>query len=286
MLDSLTLSVTRQIPTGSRRTAAQPADETALVDAARSGDHGAFGDLVRRHQARVFRLAGRFFRRPEDLDDVAQEVFLRAWSKLDTYRGEAPFEHWLTRLCLNLCYQRLRRNEPSSVPIEHASGVPARRLAAPDAGLDAARWLAHATGSGPDRYKGYRAIEDHAADLAEAQPYRDEYLVVLKEDAQIDNAAALALGRAYLRRNTIIPYDPGAAIAVLQTIIATNETGALDALGQAQRALGQFDEAAETFRAAIAVGDIDAMFELAEMALASTDPAFQAEGLALLDALR
>lgn len=82
--------------------------DARLVEACRDGDRDAFGELVRRHQQRVFRLAGRFFRRPADVEDVAQETFLTAWRKLHTYRAEAPFEHWLTRVCLNTCYARFR----------------------------------------------------------------------------------------------------------------------------------------------------------------------------------
>lgn len=141
MLDTLIYAVNSEFPQGTPRTASAPG-ERQLVDAARRGDHGAFGDLVRQHQRRVFRLAGRFFQRPEDVDDVAQEVFLRAWNKLETYRGEAPFEHWLTRLCLNICYQRLRRARPDALPLEHAATVAAAPDADADAGLDAARWLA------------------------------------------------------------------------------------------------------------------------------------------------
>lgn len=89
-----------------------PSDTTAeaqLVRASLAGDEEAFAVLVRRHQARVFRLAGRFFRQPQDVEEVAQETFLRAWLKLGTYGARAPFEHWLTRLCLRCAYDRLRR---------------------------------------------------------------------------------------------------------------------------------------------------------------------------------
>ena len=92
-----------------------PADATAeaeLVARCRRGDDSAFAALVRLHERRVFRLAGRFFRHREDAEEVAQETFLRAWSKLGGYRADAPFEHWLTRICLNCCYQRLRRSPP------------------------------------------------------------------------------------------------------------------------------------------------------------------------------
>lgn len=90
-------------------TPAKPDLEARLVAASRSGDHDAFGDLVRLHERRVFRLAGRFFRAREDVEEAAQETFLTAWTKLGTYRAEAPFEHWLTRVCLNTCYRRLRK---------------------------------------------------------------------------------------------------------------------------------------------------------------------------------
>ena len=99
-------------PTGATTTT-EP--EAALVAAARGGDQGAFGELVRRHQQRVFRLAGRFFRDPAEIEDVAQDTFLTAWSKLSTYRAEAPFEHWLTRVCLNTCYGRFRRRRDETI---------------------------------------------------------------------------------------------------------------------------------------------------------------------------
>lgn len=102
---TLTMAVDLAVP-------AEPTAEERLVAAARRGDEGAFAALVRAHERRVFRLAGRFFRRREDVEEVAQETFLLAWRKLDGYRAAAPLEHWLTRVCLNCCYQRLRRARP------------------------------------------------------------------------------------------------------------------------------------------------------------------------------
>jgi RNA polymerase sigma-70 factor (ECF subfamily) len=113
--------------------------EEEWVARARRGDRDAFGQLVRRFERRVFRLAGRFFRRPEDVQDVAQDTFLTAWRKLDRYSGRAPFEHWLTRVCLNTCYSRLRKNMPETEGLD-------REIAAhdsdPDARLDVERLLA------------------------------------------------------------------------------------------------------------------------------------------------
>ena len=111
--------------------------DATRVRAAQGGDRDAFEHLVERHQQRVFRLAGRFFRRPEDVEDAAQETFFTAWRKLDTYRGQAPFEHWLTRVCLNTCYMKLRKARPEE---ELPSEVPAKPGSI-DARLDAERLL-------------------------------------------------------------------------------------------------------------------------------------------------
>jgi len=113
-------------------------DEAGMLAASRAGDPDAFSDLVRLHQRRVFRLAGRFFRKHEDVEDVAQETFLTAWRKLGTYKAKAPFEHWITRVCLNCCYGRLRRQKPATLPIEQ--DVEAQG-ADPDARLEVERLL-------------------------------------------------------------------------------------------------------------------------------------------------
>lgn len=118
---------------------AEPDLETRLVEASRSGDRDAFGTLVRLHERRVFRLAGRFFRAREDVEEAAQETFLTAWQKLGTYRAEAPFEHWLTRVCLNTCYQILRKAKPTE---ELPEQLPARPQADAAARVEAGRLLA------------------------------------------------------------------------------------------------------------------------------------------------
>src|SRR5262249_37887029 len=116
------------------------AAERELVAASREGDRAAFGELIRRHEHRVFRLAGRFFRGREDVEEVAQETFLAAWRRLGTYEARAPFEHWITRICLRSCYARLgverRRREPLS------SGGPAEPAHDPNAAIDVERLLA------------------------------------------------------------------------------------------------------------------------------------------------
>ena len=113
--------------------------ENRLVLSAQRGDPAAFSELVRLHQRRVFRLAGRFFRDRFEVEDVAQETFLRAWRKLRTFRARAPFEHWLTRVCLNCCYERLRQRRPLELPLD--TDVLAQRRPDPDARLEVEKLL-------------------------------------------------------------------------------------------------------------------------------------------------
>lgn len=90
--------------------AVAPDDETLVSRALRSDDE-AFAELVRRHKRRVFGLAARFTRNDHDLDEIAQETFIRAYRNLGTFRGEAPFAHWLSRLAVRACYDWLRRRK-------------------------------------------------------------------------------------------------------------------------------------------------------------------------------
>jgi RNA polymerase sigma-70 factor (ECF subfamily) len=109
-------------------------EEIRLVAACRDRDPDAFAQLVRDHERRVFRLAGRFFPRREDVEDAAQETFLTVWRKIGTYRARAPFEHWLTRICLNCCYARLRgRKEQAATISDVETAAPFND---PDAGME------------------------------------------------------------------------------------------------------------------------------------------------------
>jgi RNA polymerase sigma-70 factor (ECF subfamily) len=87
---------------------AAPADET-LVAATLAGEDAAFAELVRRHKRRVLGTASRFARDAHQLDDIGQEVFLRAFRNLAKFRRDAPFEHWLARITVSACYDFLRK---------------------------------------------------------------------------------------------------------------------------------------------------------------------------------
>ena len=85
-------------------------DDTELIAASRAGDTASFEVLVRKYQPRVFATARRYARREDEVEDIVQEVFIKAWQKLATFRAQAPFDHWLMRLAVRACYDFLRRH--------------------------------------------------------------------------------------------------------------------------------------------------------------------------------
>ena len=91
--------------------AAVEATDSELIAAVRAGDVSSFEQLVRRYQSRIFATARRYARRENEVEDIVQEVFIKAFQKLDSFRGEAPFEHWLMRLAVRTCYDFLRQHQ-------------------------------------------------------------------------------------------------------------------------------------------------------------------------------
>jgi RNA polymerase sigma-70 factor (ECF subfamily) len=91
--------------------------EAELITAVLRGDQASFEPLVVKYSPRVFATARRYARRESEVEDIVQEVWLKAFDKLASFRGEAPFEHWLMRLTVRTCYDFLRahqRNRESS----------------------------------------------------------------------------------------------------------------------------------------------------------------------------
>jgi len=88
----------------------EPSDADILA-AIRGGDTERFGELVTRYQARLFATARRHSRHENEVEDIVQEIFLKAFHRLGGFRGEAPFEHWLMRLAIHTCYDFLRRHQ-------------------------------------------------------------------------------------------------------------------------------------------------------------------------------
>jgi RNA polymerase sigma-70 factor, ECF subfamily len=99
------------------------ATDAQLLAAHRDGDARAFDELVGRHRQRMWSLALRTLRHPEDAADAVQDALLAAYRRADTYRGEAPVHTWLFRIVVNTCIDRIRRDRLRvEVPLgeEHA----------------------------------------------------------------------------------------------------------------------------------------------------------------------
>jgi RNA polymerase sigma-70 factor (ECF subfamily) len=96
------------LPACTAMTRPVPSADDHCVQAIRGGNTAAYADIVSRHRGRVLQMASRFARNHHEQDDLAQEIFVRAWRGLHTWRGDAPFEHWLMRLAVRCCHDFLR----------------------------------------------------------------------------------------------------------------------------------------------------------------------------------
>jgi len=83
--------------------------EFELIERARSGDESAFNQVLQAYRKRILGTIARLIGKPEDVEDVGQEVFLRLYYSLDQLRTPEVFEPWLYRLTVNAAYDYLRR---------------------------------------------------------------------------------------------------------------------------------------------------------------------------------
>ena len=86
-------------------------NDRELVGRAQKEDKEAFEELVRRHQARVFAVAGGILRNKEDVEDIAQQVFLKAYFSLKRFDQRAAFSTWLYKITVNECWDLLRKRK-------------------------------------------------------------------------------------------------------------------------------------------------------------------------------
>ena len=88
----------------------EPSD-SELIAAVLKGDAASFEPLVAKYSPRIFATARRYARRESEVEDIVQEIWIKAFQKLKSFRGEAPFEHWLMRLAVRTCYDFLRGHQ-------------------------------------------------------------------------------------------------------------------------------------------------------------------------------
>jgi RNA polymerase sigma-70 factor, ECF subfamily len=90
--------------------------DAALVDSAKAGDQRAFSELVRRHQARIFRVVAHIVKSSAIAEEIAQETFVRAYKALATFDGRSEPYTWLYRIAVNLALNELRSQRTRGVP--------------------------------------------------------------------------------------------------------------------------------------------------------------------------
>ncbi|PSM17478.1 RNA polymerase sigma factor [Nitratireductor sp. StC3] len=105
------------------RTEPAPADDADLVARARSGSEEAVRLLVRKNNRLLFRLARGFVHDDAEAEDVVQETYVRAFSRLDGFRGEAAVSTWLSRIAINEALGRLRKRRPMADLAELETGA-------------------------------------------------------------------------------------------------------------------------------------------------------------------
>jgi RNA polymerase sigma-70 factor, ECF subfamily len=163
------------------RPSSDRAVERALVAGARAGDERAFAQLVTEHSTRVYGALRRFGLGPEEADEVAQEVFLRAWRGLSGFEERSRFSTWLYRIAFNEAQRRLARRAPRTVYSQPGD-------------KDAIDELPAATGAGPQAVTLAREFEEMLEVALTRLPADLRAAVVLRdlEGLSTEEAAAVA----------------------------------------------------------------------------------------------
>jgi RNA polymerase sigma-70 factor (ECF subfamily) len=113
-------TLTKQPPRGRVRLSCPPCpkdsgrrpaihEDIPTIQRVLAGDKNLFGDLVQRHQDRVYRVCLAVLRDPHEAEEASQDTFIRAYKALASFRGDSAFSTWLTRIAINTSRSRLRR---------------------------------------------------------------------------------------------------------------------------------------------------------------------------------
>lgn len=128
-------------------------EDREAVEASQRGDREAFDLLVARHQRAVYRLCYRFVNDHEDANDLAQEVFLRAWKAIPRFRGDSSFSTWLYRIAVNACLNFRAARKPPALELPEALPDPDPGAQSRVESSDEARLVRAAVGRLPERQR-------------------------------------------------------------------------------------------------------------------------------------
>jgi RNA polymerase sigma-70 factor, ECF subfamily len=166
------------------QTADQDPQEVEWIRRAQRGDHEAFAWLVERYQRKVFSLVFHLVRQQDEVEDLAQEIFLKVYRAIRSYNFRASFGAWVGRIGVNHCYDYLRRRRSSRLSYDWQLSEETRRI------LE--------TGPQP-KETGVLSIEDQTAlkevvqKLLDRAPADDRIVLVLKdvENLSVEEVAAI-----------------------------------------------------------------------------------------------
>lgn len=103
-------------------------EDEVLVRETLNGKDGAFAELVRRYEHRLYNFVLRFAGSHHDAEEIVQEAFIKAYIHLEKFRGDSRFATWIYQIAKNLCinhyYQTLRHHEPQTMSLEHGPPSP------------------------------------------------------------------------------------------------------------------------------------------------------------------
>lgn len=146
-------------------------EDKKLVQLAQGGAESAFEELVRRHQQRVFALVSGILRRQEDVEDIAQQVFLKVFLSLKRFDHRAAFSTWLYKITVNECWDYLRKKKVR--PLVYESDLSEEQVSRLDGIVSADR-----VALGPNDRAEVKDMLNH---MLETLPAEDQQLLVLKE---------------------------------------------------------------------------------------------------------
>ncbi len=83
-------------------------DLRTLIIQAQEGREEPFVELINQHLSRISQISARFTKNEQETKDLVQEISLEVWKSLKNFKGEAPFEHWISRIAINRCHRFLK----------------------------------------------------------------------------------------------------------------------------------------------------------------------------------
>ena len=151
---------------------AHVAQEIEWIKSAQHGESEAFAPLVQRYQQRVFSLVYHLVRRRDEVEDLAQEIFIKAFRAIRSYNFQSSFVTWLSRIATNHCYDYLRHERASRVSFYWQMGENSQQELEANAESQPEQALNH---------EERTVLKDLVTKLLERAPENDRKILILKE---------------------------------------------------------------------------------------------------------